>query len=252
MVDSDQFWFVLFAVLGLVFGSFGTVLIARVPAEQHLGGRSRCPRCKHVLGVIELVPLLSYLLLRGRCRHCHRSISVVYPLTELMSALVFLCALFIESSPLPSLLLAFSLWLLLLIAIIDARTQTIHDALNFSFIVFSAAHAVAIGQLQISGALFLALFFGAQWLVSRGRWVGSGDILLGVGIGFLLGGWEQSLLCLGLAYILGAMVASCLLLLKKASRKSHMPFGPFLAAAALLTIMFGDRILGLIVPGLLM
>ncbi|MDO8468637.1 MAG: prepilin peptidase [Candidatus Peribacter sp.] len=251
MPPIDDSLIVLFAVLGLVFGSFGTVIISRVPAKQHLGGRSRCPRCKHVLGAAELVPLFSYLLLRGRCRHCHRSISIIYPLIELSSACLFVLAIMIGSLPLPSLLLAFSLWLLLLIAIIDAQTQTIHDALNLSFITVAVAHSVAIGRVQIAGALFLALFFGAQWIVSRGRWVGSGDILLGAGIGFLLGGFAPALLCLGLAYVIGAGVAVFLLMTKRATRKSHVPFGPFLAAAALLTIIFGDRILPVIIPGLL-
>jgi len=251
MIPMENYWFVLFTVLGLVFGSFGTVLVSRIPAGRHIGGRSRCPRCKHVLGVGELIPVMSYVLLAGRCRHCKKSIGPFYPCIELASAGLFLVAFFLDRAPLPALLLAFSLWLMLLIAVIDARTQTIHDALNLSFIIFSVAHAVAIGQLQVAGALLLALFFGAQWLVSRGKWVGSGDILLGAGIGFLLGDWENALLCLGLAYILGATAASYLLLFKKASRKSHIPFGPFLAAAALLTILFGDRMLGLIVPGFL-
>ncbi|ALM10386.1 MAG TPA: hypothetical protein DEB30_01755 [Candidatus Peribacter riflensis] len=240
---------ILFGILGLVFGSFGTVLIARLPAGQHIGGRSRCPRCKHMLGVAELIPLVSYCFLSGRCRHCRRSIGVLYPLIELGSALLFLLALLLVKEALSSLLLALALWLLLLIAVMDARTQSIHDLLNFSLIAFAVAYAVSVGSVQIAAPLLLGAFFGGQWVLSRGRWVGSGDILLGIGVGFLLGDWMRALLCLGLAYILGAMVASYLLLLHKASRKSHIPFGPFLAGAALLTIMFGDRILGLLVPG---
>lgn len=251
MVPVDVSWIVLFAGSGLVFGSFGMVVIARVPAGQHLGGRSRCPRCKHVLGAAELIPLFSYLLLQGRCRHCHRSISIVYPLVELLSAFLFVLAAIIGSSPLPSLLLAFSLWLLLLIAITDMRTHTIHDALNLSFVVISVAHAVAVGRMQISGSLLLVLFFGVQWFVSGGRWVGSGDILLGAGIGFLLGGWDKALLCLGLAYILGAFVAIYLLTTKRATRKSHIPFGPFLAVSAVIVLVFGERLLDVLLRGYL-
>lgn len=227
------------------------VLVSRLPAGQHIGGRSRCPRCKHMLGAVELIPVLSYVLLAGKCRHCHRPISCLYPCVELLSALLFVLALFLAKSPLPSLLLALSLWMLLLIAVMDLRTQTIHDALNLSFILFAVAYAVAIGRLEMGGPLLLVFFFGAQWLVSRGRWVGSGDILLGAGIGVLLGGFGSSLLCLGLAYVIGAVVAVFLLLTKRATRKSHIPFGPFLAAATLLMIIFGDRMLPVIVPGLL-
>ncbi|MDD5041098.1 MAG: prepilin peptidase [Candidatus Peribacteraceae bacterium] len=251
MLSSNISLIVLFAVLGLVFGSFGTVIISRVPAGRHLGGRSRCPRCTHVLGAVELVPLFSYLLLRGRCRHCSRSISVFYPLLELASALLFVLAFFIGSTPLPSLLLAFSLWLLLLIAVIDARTQTIHDALNVSFLLFSVAYVVVLGRLHMAGPLLFIFFFGVQWLLSRGRWVGSGDILLGAGIGFLLGGWEKALLCLGLAYMLGAAAAIFLLATKRATRKSRIPFGPFLAIATLLMVVAGNEMLRMLVPGLL-
>lgn len=250
MMMTDVPLIVLFALLGLVFGSFGMVVIARIPEGKHVGGRSHCPRCKHVLGAAELIPLFSFLLLQGHCRHCHRSISIAYPLTELLSAFLFVLAVIIGSSPLSSLLLAFSLWLLMLIAIIDARTQTIHDALNLSFIAVSIAYMVAIGRVQIVGALFLTLFFGAQWIVSRGRWVGSGDILLGAGIGFLLGGFAPSLLCLGLAYVIGALVATFLLLTKRATRRSHIPFGPFLAVSALIVLLAGDRLLSVLLSGM--
>ncbi|MFH0851834.1 MAG: prepilin peptidase [Candidatus Peregrinibacteria bacterium] len=249
MMPPDGSWIVLFALLGLVFGSFGTVLIARVPAGQHLGGRSRCPRCKHILGAGELIPVLSYVLQAGKCRHCHRPISSLYPSVEFLSALLFVLALFLIRFPLFSLLLALSLWLLLLIAVMDLRTRTIHDALNLSFIFFAMAYAVAIGHLEIGGPLLLVLFFGAQWLLSRGRWVGSGDILLGAGIGFLLGGFGLSLLCLGIAYVLGALAATVLLLMERATRKSHIPFGPFLAVSAVSVLVFGERLLDLLLRG---
>ncbi len=246
----DYSWVVLFAVLGLVFGSFGTVLICRVPLHKNIGGRSHCPQCRHVLSPIELVPLMSYILQCGRCRHCHRTINALYPGIELSSALLFTLALFLDRSPLPALLLALALWLLLLIAVIDMHTRTIHDVLNFSFVFLAVAYAIAIGEFQAIGALLLGGFFGLQWLLSRGRWVGSGDILLGVGIGFLLGSMAPALLCLGLSYVLGAIVASYLLVTRKATSKSAVPFGPFLAMSTLLTVVFGDRIIAVLILGL--
>ncbi len=252
MVQIDTSWIVLFAVLGLTFGSFGTVIVARVPVGRHMGGRSRCAGCEHVLGAVELIPLLSYLILRGRCRHCGHTIGAWYPLLEMASVLLFVLALHHAPSFPAAMLLAFSLWLLLLIAVMDARTHTIHDALNLAFLAFAVAYAMTLGELHYAGALLFVLFFGAQWLVSRGQWVGSGDILLGAGIGFLLRDIGTALLCVGITYILGALAAMYLLLTKRAMRKSHIPLGPFLAVAVLLTILFGDRMLGLIVPELLM
>ncbi|MFH1443985.1 MAG: prepilin peptidase [Candidatus Peregrinibacteria bacterium] len=247
MVTIEYSWIVLFAVLGLAFGSFGTVLISRVPKGQHIGGRSHCSTCKRTLGVGDLIPLLSYIFLCGRCRRCHRAIGMMYPCIEGASSLLFVLALFLEHSILPSLLLALSLWLLLLIAVIDLRTRTIHDTLNFSFIFFAVAHAVSLGQFQVTGALLLGGFFAAQWLLSKGRWMGSGDIILGIGIGFLLGSATYALLCLGLAYVLGAVVAVFLLTTHRATRKSAVPFGPFLACAALSVLLFGNQILSMLI-----
>lgn len=243
MVSTDVLWVVLFAMIGLTFGSFGTVLVARVPVRQRLGGRSQCPACKHALGAGELIPLLSYALQRGRCRHCRRAIGTMYPSVELLTTFLFVAALFLEGSPFPSILLAFALWLLLLIAVIDIRTRTIHDALNFSFVFLAGAHAVAVERFQIAGAVLLAGFFAIQWLLSRGRWVGSGDIILGAGIGLLLGSVARALLCLGLAYILGAAVALFLLATGRVTRKSTVPFGPFLALACMGVLFFGDQLL---------
>ena len=251
MIQVDAFWIVLFTVLGLTFGSFGTVIIARVPAGKHVGGRSRCARCGHVLGAVEIIPLLSYLTLRGKCRHCGHAISAWYPLVEIASALLFVLALHSAPSFPAAMLLAFSLWVLLLIAVIDARTRTIHDALNLAFMAFAIAYALMIGQLHYAGALLFVLFFGAQWLVSRGRWVGSGDILLGAGIGFLLGDIGTALLCIGITYILGALAAIVLLLTKKVTRKSHIPLGPFLALSTFLVLLFLDWMASFAIRGTL-
>lgn len=250
MIFPDWSWVILFAVVGLTFGSFGTTIIARVPAGHSLGGRSRCPRCGSTLGPFELFPLLSYLFLCGKCRHCGKPIHFLYPLTEFLSAFLFILAVSLSGGPLHSILLALALWALLLIALIDVRTREIPDVLSFALIFFAVSLGLLRGHIDIAGPLLLFLFFAGQWVLSRGKWIGSGDLLLGLGIGFLVGDLARSLLLLALAYVLGASVAVFLLMTKRATRKSHIPFGPFLAVATVLVLAFGGRILEVIVPGL--
>ena len=235
--------YLLFLLLGLTLGSFGNVIILRLPHGKRLDGRSRCPRCNAELSMKELIPLVSFLWLRGRCAHCRKPISLQYPLVEAASALLFLLALRLSDDPVMAVILALILWLLLLITVIDAHTRMIPDILNLPLLILCAAQAVFAGHINISGPLLLGAFFGGQWLISRGKWVGSGDILLAVSIGLLLGGFSRALFCLALSYIIGGVVASILLFIGVANRKSHIAFAPFLTSAALLTLIFGDVLL---------
>jgi len=195
--------------------------------------------------------VLSYLFLGGRCHKCRKPISIQYPLIEFASGLLFLTAYLLQGLTLSGVLLSFALWLLLLIAMIDARTQGIPDVLSLPFILLAAAYAFVVGPFTLAAPLALLVFFGVQWLFSRGAWVGSGDILLGIGIGFLLGDLASALLCLGLSYVIGALFASALLLRGKVTRKTHIPFGPFLAAATMLTLVLGNGMLQLLLPGII-
>lgn len=230
-----------FFVAGAAMGSFGNVLIARVPDDESIGGRSRCPKCLRVLRALELIPVASWLWLRAKCSSCRSPISAQYPLVEIASMLLFGCALLIAKAHLMvAIPLALALWLLLLISVIDAKTMGIPDLLSAPFIALAIlATFVRAGSVDLLAPLLGFAFFGGQWALSRGYWVGSGDIVLSVGIGFLLGSWQLMLMCLLLSYILGAFVALWLLAFKRVRRGDHLPFGPFLAAAAFLTLLFG-------------
>ncbi len=237
-----------FGVLGAVFGSFGNVLIYRLPEQQSIGGRSHCPQCGKLLHVLELIPILSFVALRGRCSGCHKPIALQYPLVEFVSALLFLFALWhVQYAILPGLLLALILWLLFLIAVIDARTSLIPDALSVPIIGLAllfqwlSTHTIDVSGLFIGGG-----FFAVQWLISRGRWVGSGDILLGAGIGLLLANWRPALALLFFAYVIGAAVATFLLTTRRKTLQQALPFGPFLVIGAYLALIAGEHVYGLL------
>ncbi|HAI97972.1 TPA: hypothetical protein DCL30_00310 [Candidatus Peribacteria bacterium] len=234
----------LFAVLGLIFGSFGNVLIARLPAGEKITGRSRCPLCGTQLSIIDLVPIVSYLALRGRCRSCRERISIRYPLIETASAFLFVLAHLLVPMQVPlALLLAVILWLLLVIAVIDASTKEISDILTIPFIVLCALFAFLQEDFSIVAPALGAALFALQWGLSSGKWIGSGDILVAIGIGFLLATPGHVILWLLLSYIVGGIVAATLLLLKKTHRQAHIAFAPFLAIGAIITLIVGDRLL---------
>lgn len=228
----------LFGLTGLIAGSFGSVIVERIPRSQSLLGRSQCPLCRKSLGWWNLIPILSFLFQRGTCTQCKTSISPLYPLLETGSAAVFVAALFLSKFLLlQSMILGLALWLLLLIAIIDARTQGIPDLLNIPFCLLTLTLGWIEGWIAFEALLIGPMFFGLQWAISRGRWVGSGDIILSFGIGALLGSTKDMITALAIAYILGGIVAVLLILTKKKTRRDHLAFGPFLAVGTMVVML---------------
>ncbi|MDP6561880.1 MAG: prepilin peptidase [Candidatus Peribacteraceae bacterium] len=233
---------ILFFILGLVFGSFGSVLITRVPCGESICGRSGCSGCKKTLTPLELIPLFSYFILRGKCKECKISIGWIYPTVEILSGLLFLFAWILHGAAVSSILLALCLWLLLIIAIIDLYTHSISDVLNIPLLLLAIAYSVNLGHFALSGIALGAGFFGLQWLLSRGKWLGSGDIILGAGTGALLGDWQHMAVCLFLTYIIGGVLASVLLVSGRIKRGQYVAFGPFLALGTVVSIFFQARI----------
>lgn len=244
LFTPDLFLVVYFFVLGTIFGSFGNVLIFRLPEGEMPNGRSRCPSCKHTLRVWDLVPIVSYVCLRGKCRYCKKRISSQYPIIECISALLFAYAAMQTGLEIyQSLLLGLCMWILLLIAVIDAKVQGIPDLLNFPLVVLALAYSLSTGTFSMVSVLIGVGFLGLQWLLSGGKWVGSGDIILIAGMAMLVGPWTHMIFCIFSAYIIGAGIASVLLLTKMKSRKDSLPFAPFLVLSTYITIAWGAEIL---------
>jgi leader peptidase (prepilin peptidase)/N-methyltransferase len=238
---------VLPLVFGLLVGSFLNVVIARVPEGGSVWApRSACPRCGALIGWYDNIPLLSFLLLRGRCRGCRAGIPWRYPIVEATTASAFALA-YVLLGPTPEFLVA-AVLLAALIAItaIDLRHQIIPDVISLPGIVVGfVANSLLPGGvgwldsligIAVGGGIFLVII-----LVSGGG-MGGGDMKLGAMLGAFLG-WKLGLLALLLGVLAGGAVAVVLLVLGRKGRKEAIPFGPYLALGGAVALLWGDQVL---------
>lgn len=239
----------LAAVYGAVLGSFLNVVINRGIADESIGGRSRCPRCKTGLRWVDMVPIISFGVLRGRCRTCQDSISVQYPLVEALMAVLTVLLLV----PVPESLLVWMQQLLLVgvcaalvvLLVTDWRTMLLPDTYLWWLSGFVGLVLVVRGVVSgdytgvviaaTAGAALGAGMLGLLWLGTRGRGIGLGDVKLLLPLGALLGS-ADTILLLFIAFMSGGAVAAVLLATKRAGMKTAIPFGPFLIGAALLIV----------------
>ncbi len=243
--------FALFAfALGLIIGSFLNCLIWRLYKNETIGGRSYCPKCRQMISWYDNIPVISFLILRGRCRHCQKKISWQYPLVEIITALLFL-ATFLNASRLPQFSLELTrAWLLIITLVIvfvyDFRWQLIPMTIVWPMCVVFFVLNILLGfswlGLLISGAL-AAAFFLIQYLLTRKKGLGEGDIWLGLLLGLSFPSLSQLLLILVLSYSGGALVGLILLATKKKNGKAKIALGPFLAFGAIITLIWGERII---------
>lgn len=244
----------LAAVVGLAVGSFLNVLIHRVPAGLSVvRPGSRCPACEHSVRSRDNVPVFSWLLLRGRCRDCGTRIAARYPLVELGTALLFalVAARLGPSASLPAFLYLCAVSVAL--AAIDLETQRLPNVLTLpSYLVGGGLLAVAaavdgdVGRLlrAVEGMVALYAFYFVICYATAGKGMGFGDVKLAGLLGLYLGwlGWPELLVGAFAAHLLGGVVAVWLLARGGASRKTRVPFGPFLVAGALVALLVGSPI----------
>jgi leader peptidase (prepilin peptidase) / N-methyltransferase len=244
--------YLFLSILGLIIGSFLNAVIYRMHSGDSIAkGHSKCPQCQHTLGVKDLVPLLSWLLLRGKCRYCQSKISWQYPLVELSTAILLgyfvlvepvLGATYLTCLSLLYYLIATSF--LIVIFVFDQKHGLILDIVSIPLIIIAIIFTFILQQdiltFFLAGLVGFA-WFGWQYAISKGTWIGGGDLRLGLAMGLLLG-WPNIIIALFISYIVGAIVAVYLLATKKKTGKSQIPFGTFLSAATIITWLWGSVI----------
>ncbi len=231
--------------VGLLLGSFLNVCIYRIPrGESIVFPPSHCPQCQHRLGPLELIPLLSFLWQRGRCRHCSAPISWRYPLVELLAA-VLLSIVYLRFGWSPELVYYSGLTaLLLVISFIDLDTMVIPTQLVGVGMVWASVYNLYTRQPAIDWLLGGVLGFGLFYLIyvlSRGG-MGGGDVRLAGLLGLVLG-YKLLACALLIAFVAGAVVSLALLGCGRAQRKTAIPFGPFLAVGGYVAALWGQSII---------
>jgi leader peptidase (prepilin peptidase) / N-methyltransferase len=251
--------FILLFILGLIVGSFLNAVIFRLHSgESFARGRSKCVSCRRELSAKDLIPLISFFWLKGKCRYCKSSLSWQYPAVEFITALSFVLvghragALF----SLDTLFFITFISVFILIAVFDLKHFLILDKVVFPFLalaflfnlIFDLSSSCSFLLIScrtagglLSGGLASAFFF-LQYVWSGGRWIGFGDVKLGLLLGFVAG-WPYIIAVLFVSYMLGALVGLGLVGAGKKQLSSKMPFGTFLAASAIIILLYGRNII---------
>ena len=256
-------------VMGAAIGSFLNVLIDRLPNEESINGRSRCDYCKKQLPWSVNIPVISYFLLHGRTRCCHKSLSFQYPLIELITGLMFVGVWMIfpmQSSKILNfkflILNEFQILTLekiavlglfstlLVIFVADLKYHIIPDSMQILLLVFSVILSVGTGRdlsllnILVSGAIIMSpiLFL---FLITLGRGMGFGDVKFAFTMGVLLG-TVGGIIALYIAFVTGAVVGVFLMLMKKRGMKSKIAFGPFLVIGLVTVLLFQEQLLMLV------
>ena len=250
----------LIFIFGLSVGSFLNCVIYRLalpnPARRDLGGlksRSYCPHCKHNLGWQDLIPILSFLILKGKCRYCQKPISLQYPFVELATGILFLLIVFHFSSDfLFSIFCLLISCFLIIIFVYDLKYYIIPDKIIYPVIaialIFNTFYSIFIIHnskfliQSLLSALGAASFFLIIVLVSRGRWMGIGDIKLAFFMGLFLS-FPGILIALFSAFLVGAVLGLWLVAFGKKTMKSEVPFGPFLVTGTFIALFFSQPLI---------
>lgn len=257
-------------IFGLIIGSFLNCLVWRIHKQESTWGRSYCPKCRSLVKWFDNIPVFSFLFLRGRCRKCKKAISFQYPIVELVAGLLFVAAFYMNYESrianheflssfyvldflIHDLLFMVQLFfdwfiisVLIMIFIFDFRWYIIPDIITLPAILVSIIFQLVINieiwqNLVISGIIGLG-FFLIQFVISRGKWIGGGDLRLGLLMGVVLL-WPNILAAIVLSYLIGSVAGIYLLVAKKKELGGKLPLGTFLTVGTVLILFWGPEII---------
>ncbi|MCX6761803.1 MAG: prepilin peptidase [Candidatus Moranbacteria bacterium] len=247
---------IIFFLFGLIIGSFLNVLVYRIQTAETILGRSHCRKCKKTIAWYDNIPLLSFILLKFKCRECGEKISWQYPLVEFFTGVIFalLASQYFALEDMTTWIttgaMLFFASALVVIFVYDVMYMEIPSLVLWPAVVLALAFDVysdlgtsffSIWDRSLISGLIAAvvafLFFFSLSFFSREKWMGMGDAYLVVLLGLILG-WPKILLGLFLAFAIGAVYGLVLIALKKKKMKSQLPFAPFLIIGTLLTLFY--------------
>jgi leader peptidase (prepilin peptidase) / N-methyltransferase len=246
------YWLVVIFILGTAVGSFLNVVVDRTTRRESILGRSYCDHCRATLSTFDLIPIISFVGLGARCRYCRRPISWQYPAVEAVTGFLFVLSFYVlsyggEFEIIRLIFYFFLVSILVVVAVVDFKFSLIPTSLVF----LASLVALFFNYFFLSSSLFIehvfaafgaAIFFLMIPILTRGRGMGEGDIILGFLIGMVLG-FVQTILAVFLAFFLGALAAIFLIFLGKKRFGQTIPFGPFLVSGFLLALFWSKPII---------
>ena len=242
---------VLIFILGLIVGSFSNVCIHRIPRnESIIYPASHCPKCRSKIKPVDNIPLLSYILLKGRCRNCKSKISIQYPIVELITGLIYLIIYLTYGLGVQTLIYIILSSALMIIAFIDLNQQIVPDVISLPGIVIGFILSFFVPYISyINSALGIVVGGGIILIIGlvgsvifKKEVMGGGDVKLAAIIGAFLG-LKYIVISLFLGFFLGALAGIFLILSKIKSREDMVPFGPFIVLGSMITLLWGEKII---------
>lgn len=246
------FYLVAFFIFGCAVGSFLNVVVYRtIQSEGIIFGRSYCDFCRRRLSTLDLVPILSFVGLRGRCRYCRRKLSWQYPIVETLTGLLFLATFYYQvvGKDFSIVNLVFYLFVvctLIVVAVVDLK----YSLIPTTFVFFASLVTLFYNYFHLNSQSFVEGIFGAFLLafaflglvvITRGRGMGTGDIPLVFWVGLFLG-WPQSVIAIFLSFVSGAIFSLFLLASRRKTFGQTIPFGPFLVASTIAVFFWGNSL----------
>ena len=238
-------------ILGLIIGSFSNVCIFRIPKNESIVfPASHCPNCHTPIKAIDNVPILSFLLLKGKCRKCGEKISIRYPVVEFLTGAIYLLIFLIYGRSYQTLIYALLSSALIIISFIDLDVQIIPDEISLPGIVIGLALSFIVPYISylnsllgiIAGGGIIFLIALAGLAIFKKEAMGGGDVKLSAMIGAFIG-WKYIIVSLFIGFFIGAIAGILLILLKIRNRDDLVPFGPFIVLGSFITLLWGENIL---------
>lgn len=238
---------IFFFIFGLIIGSFLNVVIFRIDdLKSIINSRSHCQNCKKILKWYDLVPFISFVLLRAKCRYCGKPISWQYPLVELGTALIYAVLYLAFGLSLATFFYIIIFSLLVVVFIYDLKTQMTPEAFVWAALIISALGGWYFGDFGFLNMLYGGLIGGGILaflvLVSKEKWMGSGDIKIGLILGFLTG-FPVAIFGVFAAFLLGSIAGLIYMKVTNKTMKDTLPFAPFLILSTFISILFGNLVI---------
>jgi len=238
-------------ILGLIVGSFSNVCIYRIPRNKSIiYPASHCPKCRSNISAKDNIPLLSFILLKGRCRNCKSKISIQYPVVEFLSGLIYLIIYLVYGLSVQTLIYIILSSALIIIAFIDLNEQIVPDVISLPGIVIGFILSFFVPYISfinsalgvfVGGGIILVIGLAGS-LIFKKEAMGGGDVKLAAMIGAFLG-WRYIIISLFLGFFLGALAGIFLIMAKIKSREDVVPFGPFIVLGSMITLLWGEKII---------